>query len=397
MGSGVMRTVSVVFDVVALNTVLPQPLAFGLLSQWVSFLVTATAIVFLSVPHTVDGHRRALGYSLDPDFGRIGLLPRRPLAYMALAGLFAGVSTFFYYILVGSTDASAVLPYGQLVLVYLLLGDLVSEKDTPTIVEVQCVLSVMIGVMLVGVSPGGFDVMTLLVVLGPMNVASALVTYFQRQTKRMEVGPGLHVDSLNMRLWSLLFLDLTFTALVLPLLGPSDYELMVTNFVPLLWLMVGSSLTIFLSLVFYVRALGRGSMAVVNSLASVSVVLGLPLTVVGDLFLPGAFGELPSDPFTWSLRLFGVLLVMIGVVALEAADVRSIVLISVRTGTGDILPALFDIKGVEKASAVAGTFDYLLCIKSRSLGKTRTNILKRVQEIEGVIEVRTLVVLRDYR
>ncbi len=88
---------------------------------------------------------------------------------------------------------------------------------------------------------------------------------------------------------------------------------------------------------------------------------------------------------------------MIGVIALEASDVRSIVLIKVSPLTGDLLPDLFDIKGVESASALAGDYDYLLTIKSRSLSKTRKLILKRVQSIVGVKQIETLVVLRDYR
>ncbi len=147
----------------------------------------------------------------------------------------------------------------------------------------------------------------------------------------------------------------------------------------------------------YVRALGKGSMAVVNSLSSISVVLGIPMTIIGNFFIEGAFGQLTDDPFLWVLKFFGIALIMIGVIALEAADVRSLVLIRVKPQTGDILPALFDIKGVEKATAMAGDYDYLLSIKSRSLGKTRTNILKKVQAIPAIQHIETLVVLRDYR
>jgi hypothetical protein len=71
-----------------------------------------------------------------------------------------------------------------MVIIYLLLGDLVAEKDTPTIVELQSIISILFGVLLIGAVPGGFDVLSLLIVLGPLNVSSALVTYYQRKTKR---------------------------------------------------------------------------------------------------------------------------------------------------------------------------------------------------------------------
>ncbi len=397
LGAGVFRTVSVAFDVVAVNTVTIDAITFGFMSQWVSFFTTFAIVAFLSIRRKVNGVPRPLGYSLDPDFGRLGLMPRKPLLYVILSGLFAGVSTSSYYIMIGASDASAVLPFGQLVIIYLLIGDLFAEKDTPTMVEVQCVISILFGVLLVGVTPGGFDVGMLLLVLGPLNISSALFTYYQRQAKRYEIKPGLRVDTLNMRVWSLLFLNLVFSVYAIFAMPPDAWELMALTVEPLFWLMVGSSLTIFLSLVLYVRALARGSMAVVNSLSSISVVLGIPLTLIGNLFLPGAFGDVSNDAFLWTLRAFGVILVMIGVVALEASDVRSIVLIKVCPMTGDLLPMLFDIKGVESAAAIAGKYDYLLTIKSRSLGKTRERILKRVQKIAGVAEIETLVVLRDYR
>ncbi len=397
IGSGIFRAFSVAFDVVAINTVLSDPISFGIMSQWVSLLVTICAVAFLSIRVSKRGRPVALGASLDPDFGRIGLLPKRPMVYLMISGLFAGLSTFFYYILVGFTDASTVLPYGQLVIIYLLVGDLLAEKDTPTIVEIHSILSILFGVLLVGVVIGGFDIGALLIVLGPMNIASAFYTYFQKKTKRYELKKGLHVDTLNMRVWSLLFLNLTMTIFMIPFINNNTIELMLVSFTPLLGLMVASSLSIFISLVMYVRALARGSMSVVNALSSISVLLGIPITLIGNIFLPGAFGEISANTFIWVLRVMGVILVMIGVISLQAADVRSLVFIKVKPQTGDILPQLFDIKGVEKAAAVAGEHDYILSIKSRSLTKKRSMILKKIQQIPEIEEIQTLIVIRDYR
>ncbi|MFW9833295.1 MAG: Lrp/AsnC ligand binding domain-containing protein [Candidatus Thorarchaeota archaeon] len=396
LGSGIMRTLSVFFDDFALRTSSLTPLAYGFLSQWVSFTVTISAVVILSLKHIKGGKKRALGYSLDPDFARLRLLPKTPMVYIFLAGFFAGISTLVYYILIGASDTATVLPYGQLVIIYLLIADLLAEKDTPTIIEVQSIISILFGVLLVGAKPSGFDILTLLMVLGPLNISSALVTYYQRKTKRYELLPGLRVDSLNMRVWSLLVLNLVMSGLALPFLQESAWQLMVIGFFPLVGYMIGSSLATFFSIIMYVRALGRGKMAVVNSLSSISVVLGIPITVTGSLLLPGIFGVLDTSAFMWSLKLFGIILVLIGVIALEASDIRSVVLVKVKPMTGDLLPKLFDIKGVEKAAALAGTPDYLLSIKSRNLTKTRSLILKKIQKIEGISDVETLVVIKEY-
>ena len=121
LGSEVMRTLSVVFDVVALNSVSIAPLAYGFIAQWTSFIVTFFLVLVLSIKRTRNGKKRALGYRLDPDFDRIRVLPKTPMLYLVLSGAFAGVSTLFYYILAGASDASTVLPYGQLVIIYLLI------------------------------------------------------------------------------------------------------------------------------------------------------------------------------------------------------------------------------------------------------------------------------------
>ncbi|MFW9767724.1 MAG: Lrp/AsnC ligand binding domain-containing protein [Candidatus Thorarchaeota archaeon] len=397
LGSGVMRTFSVLFDDVALNTAAIDPLTYGFLAQWTSFIVTFFAVTFLSIKRRGNGPRRPLGYSLDPDFGKLQLLPKKPMFYVAAAGVFAGISTLAYYILIGSSDASTVLPYGQLVIIYLLVGDLIAEKDTPTIIEVQSIISILFGVLLIAAAPAGFDILTLMIVLVPMNISSAFVTYNQRLAKRYEVRPGLRVDSLNMRVWSLLVLNLVYSLFSVPFFGSQSWESMVTHFIPLLGLMVGTSLATFLSIVMYVRALGRGSMAVVNSLSSISVVLGIPVTLIGNLIIPGVFDVINANAFLWSLKVFGVILVMIGVIALQASDVRSIVLIKVKPLTGDLLPELFNIKGVETAAALAGRHDYLLTIKSRNLAKTRSLILKKIQKIHGINDVETLVTIKDYR
>jgi hypothetical protein len=71
IGSGVMRTVSVSFDIVALNTMISDSIAFGFMAQWLALGVTVVLIAFLSIPRKHNGRKRPIGYSLDPDFGRL--------------------------------------------------------------------------------------------------------------------------------------------------------------------------------------------------------------------------------------------------------------------------------------------------------------------------------------
>jgi uncharacterized membrane protein len=153
IGSGVMRTLSVAFDYIAINVVNIDTISYGFMAQWVSFLATVILVALISIRHTSNGRRQSIGYSLDPDFDRLRLLPKKPMIYIVTAGFFAGISTLSYYVLVGASDASAMLPYGQLVIIYLLLGDLLAEKDSPTIIEIQSLVSILFGVLLIGTTP----------------------------------------------------------------------------------------------------------------------------------------------------------------------------------------------------------------------------------------------------
>ncbi|MGM0687673.1 MAG: hypothetical protein ACQET3_11935, partial [Promethearchaeati archaeon] len=359
IGSGVMRAFSVSFDVFAINNLISDAIAYGFLSQWISGLITIILVAILSIRIKSKGRKRSIGSKLDPDFSGISLPPREPTKYIALGGILAGVSSFFYYVLVSSMDASAILPYGQLTILYLLMGDLLAEKDTPTAIEIQCIISVLLGAILVGVQSTGFNLPALLIVLGPMNLTSAGYTYCMRNAKRYKLERGRRFDSLNLRLWTLLFLNLSLSTAMTPFLMQTDWESVMNTVDSLIYVIIGSSATIFLSVVMYVRALGMGRMAVVNSLSAISVVLGIPITLIGNLILPGSFGAIAEESLFWILKMFGVLLVISGVIVLETSDVRSLVVVKVKPQTGDIIELLWAINGVESVSALAGKHDYL--------------------------------------
>lgn len=396
IGSGIMRAFSVSFDVFAIHTLISDPIAYGFLSQWISLIITITLVAILSIPRKSKTRKQSIGSGLDPDFHRISIPEKEPAKYIILGGILAGVSTFFYYGLVSGTDASAILPYGQLTIIYLLVGDLLAEKDTPTAIEIQCILSILFGAILVGVQPAGFNMFALLIVLGPMNFASAGYTYCMRKAKRHKSEQGRRFDSLNLRLWALLFLNLSMSVTMIPFLMQTNWQTAIASLDSLLYAIIGSSVTIFLSVIMYVRALGMGRMAVVNSLSAVSVVLGIPITLIGNWIFPGSFGTIAGGSFVWTLKLFGILLVISGVIALETSDVRSLIMVQVKPQTGDIIESLWAINGVESVSALAGKHDYLLSVRTRNLGKTRTKILKRVQSIQGIEDTETLVVLEEF-
>jgi hypothetical protein len=47
------------------------------------------------------------------------------------------------------------------------------------------------------------------------------------------------------------------------------------------------------------------------------VVLGYVLTLVGNLIVPGLFGQLPGEPAVWLIRIIGGILIVKGIFSLR--------------------------------------------------------------------------------
>jgi len=53
---------------------------------------------------------------------------------------------------------------------------------------------------------------------------------------------------------------------------------------------------------------------------SVQIVLGYPITLIGNAFVPGLFGVIPTDVTVWIIRALGALLMIGGIVILRKYD-----------------------------------------------------------------------------
>jgi uncharacterized membrane protein len=394
--SGVLFAFSVFSDIFIFRVFLPNPIAFALAEQWLALLFTVILVFVLSIP-TNRSRRRSLGTRLDRSFAHIALPSRRILLDIILAGVFAGIATFAYYFVAGvSSDVSAVIPFSRFSLIYLMIGDLILIRDWPSPIEALSILAITFGVILVGITPGIFNPYLLLFVISIWAGSIAVSIFFQSRAKRTKIRPGATVDSLNLRLWLLLFLNLFMTLLMLPLITPDVILLLVVQFpIVVPWLLFPVGLTFF-SLVAYLQALGRGKMSVVQSVGSIAIVLGIPLTLLGAFLFPGVFNPPATDFLSWLLKFTGTIFVIAGIIALSMSEIPGYVLVKLRYGTGDIMADLRRIHGVRRVSAISGNWDYLIRINIRSLSSVRAKTLKRIEKTPGVIDMETLLIFREW-
>jgi len=402
--SGVLYAFSVFFDVfiyrIFFHSFLPDiyaSVAFALAEQWLSLLFTAILLIILSIP-TNRARRRSLGTNIDRSFAHITIPSRKILRDIFLAGVFAGISTFAYYYVAGqSADVSAVIPFSRLSLIYLMIGDLILIRDWPSSIEALSILAITFGVILVGITPAGFfNPYLLLYVVTVWAGGIAFSVFFQSRAKRTEIRPKTTTDSLNLRLWILLFLNIIMTLFMIPFITPDVLILLVLQ-LPVVWgwLLLPVGLTFF-SIVAYLQALGRGKMSVVQSVGSIAIVLGIPLTLLGAFLFPSIFTLPAIDFLSWLLKLTGTIFVVAGIIALSTATLRGYVFVKLRPGTGDIMGELRRIHGVRRVSAISGKWDYLIRIEIRTLSSTRLKTLQKIEEIKGVIDMETSLILKEW-
>jgi uncharacterized membrane protein len=396
LASGILYAISVASDVFVYRVFLPNPIAFALAEQWTALLFTVIMLVILSIP-TNRERRRSLGTKFDRTFAHIALPSRKVIIDIVIAGIFAGVSTFAYYYVVGSSgDVSAVLPFSRFSLIYLMIGDLILIRDYPTIIEGQSLLAITLGVILVGLSPGSIDLSLLLFVIIIWGGGVAISVFFQSRAKRRKIRPHTTMDSLNLRLWLLLFLNFIMTLLMIPFITPEVILLLMTQFLTALpWLLLPIGFTFF-SIIAYLQALGKGKMSVVQGISSISIILGIPINILGAFILPGVFVMPAADFIIWFLRLAGTVFVISGIIALSMSEMRGYILVHLKPDAGDIMPKLKRIHGVTRVSAIAGIWNLLIRIDIRSLGSARVKTLRKIEETLGVSDMVTMLILKEW-
>ena len=393
--SGTFSAAFVAMDVYYLNVYLSDPMVYGFLTEWLGLIFSFFLMFVFSIPIK----RKPLGTILDPTFKGLAFPRGKVLIYLIAAGISASFSTFSYFMLTFVGDPSSILPLSRLVIVYLLVAELFYEKDTPTIVEVVSISIILIGVFFVSFSGSSLGLVEALLTLGPYNVGLAFYTYFQKLARDYRNKETVVNDSLNLRIWSLFFLTIFLTIFTYPILTAEQLSLIsyyLFDTFTILFVSIDMGLA-FLSYVFYLRALGMGKMSIVNSITSISVILGVPFTLIGNYFFPGAFGVIPTDISSWLAKALGSLLVFEGIVVLSISQEKTFILIKVRYPCGkDLLNTLKSIKGVERVSAVAGVYDYIVKVKIRSIAKVYNLLVRKIEKIPEISEVTTMTIVKEH-
>ncbi|MCR8463493.1 MAG: Lrp/AsnC ligand binding domain-containing protein [Crenarchaeota archaeon] len=379
--SGVLSAIVIPLDIIGEKTA-SNIWIYANVSFVVGSLISVLIVFFLLVP--IKG--KPLGKYVDPNFTRIKFISGKAFKQIVLMAFGNAIASLgYFYVLYAFSDPSAILPFMQAAIAYIILCEIFTEKDSPTISELHAIFSILFGALLASMSPSGsIDVPGLIIVLTLVNGGTTIVALSQRKIRSVVVDARRY-DSINIRLWYLLLTTLMFLV-VTYIMNPSYVLEMFKIGNEVIIIVVVSMAITFFAKVTYIRAVGMGKASIVQAVSSVSAILGIPITILSNLLSPGYFVEISTNVWILIIKVIGAVLVAMGIILLALSEVRAIVLIRIRAGASPrgILESLSKIRGVIRVSAVTGKYDYVVQVKLRTLGKAYGLIASELDKIKGV-------------
>jgi DNA-binding Lrp family transcriptional regulator len=328
------------------------------------------------------------------------LIRKEELKYHLLAGGGNAFLTIGYFALLSILgDPSVVLPFSQIVILYLLIVESITEKNMPTLIEIQSSLIVTFGAILGSISlTGELNLLSLAIVFLVINPSWVMFSIYQRKLKLIKIN-DLPNDSLNIRFWNVVFAGI-ITSIFIPMI---DIILGTSNFIEgisvaityLPWVALIMLITFF-EFVFYIRALGIGKASVTQAVRASIVLFAIPFSII--LAVLNIIPPFNLAPTFIIMKIIGITLVIFGIVSFALSLVKAYVFITVKPGYSiyDTMQKLWNINGVIRVTAIAGKYDFIIKIRTRSLVTGYERIIKKINEIESIKKYRWESVLKEW-
>ncbi len=384
-------------DATIINLYIPDPWVFGLSCFLVGVVVSLFILLICSIP--IKGG--SLGSKLiDPSFKRLRLVRKDELKYHMLAALGNSTLTIGYFALLSILgDPSAVIPFSQIVILYLIIIESITEKDMPTLSEIQSSLIVTFGAILGSISlTGGINLESLAIVFLVINPAWVLFSIYQRKLKLVKIDSRPN-DSLNIRFWNVVF-SCIFTAIIVLIydifIGTGHFVTAINSSLEhFKWLALTMGITFF-SYVFYIRALGIGKASVTQAVRASSVLFAIPFSLIISYF--NIIPPFSTDPVMILIKMIGTILVILGIVSFALALVKAYVFINVKPGypIEETMNKLWNIRGVTRVTATAGKYDFMVKIRIRTLVKGYEKIIRKLEGIDAINKYKWESVLKEW-
>lgn len=380
-----------------LNQYIKSPLVLGLSIFFMGVIISIMCTLILSINY--DG--KSLGArTVDPTFKKIRWIKKQEIKYQLIAGAGNAILTIGYFALLAIIkDPSIVLPFSQVVILYLVIIESVSEKDTPTLVEIQSSIIVTFGAILGSISLSGeLSLEALVIVFLVINPGWVLLSIYQRKLKMMKFNNKSN-DAINIRLWNVIFACLFTSIFVLILDSFQGTDNLIQSVFATFNYFGWNALIafgVFFSFVFYIRALGIGKASVTQAVKASIIIFSIPVSITLAYF--GIIDTISADPVLILIKLMGIVLMLLGILSFALTLTKAYVFIKMKSGyqIEETMQKLWDIRGVNRVCAVAGDYDFIIKIRTRTLVKGYERILRKIETIDAIKEYKWQSVLKEW-
>ena len=372
--------------------------AFGLSCFLVGTIISFIIVLVLSIP--IVGGKSLGSKIIDPSFKKLRLVRKEELKFHLIAGTGNSILTIGYLTLLSILgDPSTVLPFSQIVILYLIFVESIVEKNIPTLSEIQSSFIIMFGAILGSISLTGIiSLESLVIVFLVINPAWVIFSIYQRKLKLIKID-NCPNDSLNIRFWNVIF-SCIITAMIVFiydfLKGTGHFIAGISASIEHFnWVAFTMTITFF-SFVFYIRALGIGKASVTQAVRASSIIFVIPFSLLLSYF--GIISSFSTDPVMILIKIIGTTLVILGIVSFALSLVKAYVFISVKPGypIKETMKKLWDIRGVTRVAATAGKYDFIIKIRIRTLVKGYEKIIRKIEEIDSIQKYKWDSVLKEW-
>ncbi len=380
------------------NLYIPNAWAFGFSCFLVGTFISLLIVIIFSIP---VNNKESLGTKIiDPSFKRIRLVRKEEIKFHMIAGLGNAVLTLGYLSLLSILgDPSTVLPFSQIVILYLIIIESITEKNMPTLSEIQSSIIVTFGAILVSISlTGSISLEAFAIVFLVVNPAWVVFSIYQRKLKLLKIDNRPN-DSLNIRLWNVIFACIITTILIViyDMFMGTGYliEGISASIEHFNWVALTMGVTFF-SYVFYIRALGIGKASVTQAVRASAVLFAIPFALIVSYY--NVIPPFSTDPVMILIKIIGTILVILGIISFALAMTKAYVFITVNPGypIDETMNKLWNIRGVTRVTATAGKFDFIIKIRIRTLVKGYEKIIRKLEEIEAINKFKWESVLKEW-
>jgi len=380
------------------NLYIPNAWAFGFSCFLVGTFISLLIVIIFSIP---VNNKESLGTKIiDPSFKRIRLVRKEEIKFHMIAGLGNAVLTLGYLSLLSIFgDPSTVLPFSQIVILYLIIIESITEKNMPTLSEIQSSIIVTFGAILVSISlTGSISLEAFAIVFLVVNPAWVVFSIYQRKLKLLKIDNRPN-DSLNIRLWNVIFACIITTILIViyDMFMGTGYliEGISASIEHFNWVALTMGVTFF-SYVFYIRALGIGKASVTQAVRASAVLFAIPFALIISYY--NVIPPFSTDPVMILIKIIGTILVILGIISFALAMTKAYVFITVNPGypIDETMNKLWNIRGVTRVTATAGKYDFIIKIRIRTLVKGYEKIIRKLEEIEAINKFKWESVLKEW-